>query len=49
MPAASREIDAHIAALTDWRGAALTQVRAIVREALPGVAEALKWRGVPVW
>ena len=51
----SELIDAKIAALEDWRGAALARVRALIREADPGVVEAVKWRkptnpaGVPVW
>jgi hypothetical protein len=52
---ASGEIDAKIAALGDWRGAALARVRRLIREADPDVIEAVKWRkpsnpaGVPVW
>jgi len=46
---ASSQIDARIAGLTDWRGAALAKVRAIIREADPEVVEEWKWRGVPVW
>ncbi|MBN9468310.1 MAG: DUF1801 domain-containing protein [Bosea sp.] len=46
---ASALIDARIAELTDWRGAALAQVRAIIRQADPQVIESWKWRGVPVW
>ncbi|MFP5297213.1 MAG: DUF1801 domain-containing protein [Alphaproteobacteria bacterium] len=45
----SRQIDAKIAALGDWRGAALARVRALIHEADPEVVEAVKWRGVPVW
>ena len=52
----SRLIDARITALGDWRGAMLARVRKIIREADPGVVEAVKWRkpsnamlGVPVW
>ena len=47
--AASREIDAKIKALGDWRGATLARIRAIIREADPEVVEEVKWRGVPVW
>ena len=43
---ASAVIDARIAALADWRGAA--QVRNLIREAVPRVVETWKWRGVPV-
>ena len=52
---ASKEIDAKIASLGDWRGAALAKVRRWIREADPDVVEAVKWRkpsnpaGVPVW
>lgn len=42
-------IDARIAELTDWRGAALAKVRAIIRQADAEVVETWKWRGVPVW
>ena len=48
-------IDAKIEALRDWRGKTLARVRALIREADPDVAEAVKWRkptnpaGVPVW
>ncbi len=44
----SRLIDARIAELGGWRGEALARVRALIREALPGVAEEWKWE-VPVW
>lgn len=46
---ASALIDARIAALADWRGAALARIRALVHEADPEVVEDWKWRGVPVW
>lgn len=48
-------IDARIAALGDWRGAALARMRALIRAADPEIAEGVKWRkpsnpaGVPVW
>ena len=45
----SQEIDARIKALGDWRGAMLSRLRALVKEADPDVVEAWKWRGVPVW
>jgi hypothetical protein len=53
--AASAEIDAQIAAIDDWRGPVLARMRALIREAEPGVVEEIKWRkpsnpaGVPVW
>lgn len=52
---AARLIDAKLAGLNDWRGAALARMRALIREADPDVTEAVKWRkpsnpdGVPVW
>lgn len=46
---ASALIDARIAELADWRGAALAKVRAIIRQADPELVETWKWRGVPVW
>jgi hypothetical protein len=48
-------IDAKLAALGDWRGAALARMRALIREADPELVETVKWRkpsnpnGVPVW
>lgn len=42
-------IDARIAELSDWRGAVLARVRAIIKEADADVVETWKWRGVPVW
>jgi hypothetical protein len=46
---ASRLIDGRIKELGDWRGEMLARVRSLIKEACPGVAEAWKWRGVPVW
>jgi hypothetical protein len=54
-PSASELISRRIAALGDWRGAALARVRRLIREAEPEVVEQVKWRkpsnpdGVPVW
>lgn len=52
----TEEIDAKIEALGDWRGETLARVRALIRQAVPGVVEEIKWRkpsnsmsGVPVW
>lgn len=45
----SRLIDARIEELADWRGDMLARLRAIIREADPGIVEEWKWRGVPVW
>ena len=49
-------IDARIKALGDWRGMTLARVRALIKQADPGVVEEVKWRkpsnamlGVPVW
>jgi hypothetical protein len=53
--AASKDIDAKIASLGDWRGATLARLRRLIKEADPEVAEEVKWRkpsnpaGVPVW
>jgi hypothetical protein len=45
----SQLIDARIEELDDWRGAMLSRLRALVKEADPEVVEEWKWRGVPVW
>jgi hypothetical protein len=51
----SQLIDARIEALGDWRGETLARIRALIKEADPGVVEEVKWRkpsnmsGVPVW
>ena len=45
----SRLIDARIRELDDWRGKALSHVRALIKQADPEVVEEWKWRGVPVW
>ena len=47
--APSRQIDARIKELDDWRGDTLTRIRAVIRKAVPDVVEEWKWRGVPVW
>ncbi|VTU45546.1 DUF1801 domain-containing protein [Variovorax sp. PBL-E5] len=44
----SRLIDARIQELDDWRGKALSRVRALIKQADPEVVEEWKWR-VPVW
>ena len=46
---ASALIDQRIAELNDWRGATLARMRALIREADPGVVETWKWMGTPVW
>jgi hypothetical protein len=45
----ARQIDARIKELGDWRGEMLAAIRAIIKQAVPDVVEAWKWRGVPVW
>jgi hypothetical protein len=50
----SRPIDARIKELDDWRGETLSRVRALIKQADPGVVEEWKWSkptspGVPVW
>jgi hypothetical protein len=45
----SRLIDGRVKELGDWRGEMLARVRALIKEACPGVVEEWKWRGVPVW
>lgn len=52
---AAAEIDAKIAALPDWRGKTLAQLRNLIHEADPEIIEEIKWRkptnpaGVAVW
>ncbi|MDA8263701.1 MAG: DUF1801 domain-containing protein [Actinomycetota bacterium] len=51
---ASKQPDATIAQLGDWRGTTLAWVREVIREADPDVVEEWKWvkptsPGVPVW
>lgn len=41
-------IDAKIRDLRDWRGDVLVRIRALVKEAVPGVTEEWKWN-TPVW
>ena len=45
----SKQIDARIQELGDWRGKLLARIRALIHEADPDVVEEWKWRGVPVW
>jgi hypothetical protein len=51
----SELIDAKIEELGDWRGQLLSRIRALIKQAAPGVIEEIKWRkpsnplGVPVW
>ena len=44
----SRQIDARIAELDDWRGETLSRLRALIKAADPAVVEEWKW-DVPVW
>lgn len=48
-PSASDLIDRKLVELGDWRGDTLSRVRALIKEADPGVTEEWKWRGTPVW
>jgi hypothetical protein len=41
-------IDKRVADLADWRGAALSRMRKLIKEADPDVVEEWKWGG-PVW
>ena len=45
---ASDQIDARIESLGDWRGKMLARLRALIKEADPGVVEEWKWSN-PVW
>jgi hypothetical protein len=51
----SQQIDAIIREPGDWRGKKLSQLRAVIKKADPGVVEDVKWKkpskpmGVPVW
>jgi hypothetical protein len=46
---ASKNIDAKIKDLGDWRGETLARLRAIIKAADPDVVEEWKWGDVPVW
>jgi hypothetical protein len=52
---ASEQIDDIIKKSSDWRGATLAQLRAVIKQADPSVVEEVKWKkpskpeGVPVW
>ena len=46
---ASRQIDASIARLDDWRRAQLAEVRALIRAADPQVEKQWKWMGTPTF
>src|SRR3954467_15828920 len=46
---ASELISNRIAELGDWRGATLSRLRKLIKEADPDVVEEWKWMGTPVW
>ena len=46
---ASRRIDEKIAALGDWRGERLAEIRKLIHGVDPVVVEEWKWMGSPVW
>lgn len=46
---ASEMIDERIANLGDWRGATLSAMRELIKQAEPDVVEEWKWMGTPVW
>ena len=48
MPASQR-IDEAFAALRDWRGERLAEIRKLIHEVDPDVVEDWKWMGTPVW
>jgi hypothetical protein len=45
---ASQLISQRIAELGDWRGETLGRIRALIKEAAPGIREEWKW-GTPTW
>ena len=54
MKSPSQQIDARIKELNDWRGKTLARVRALIKQADPGIVEEWKWAkatspGTPVW
>src|SRR5580700_9048282 len=49
MPSPSALIDGRIKELGDWRGETLAAIRKLIKQAVPGVTEEWKWRGVPTW
>ena len=42
-------ISKRIADLGDWRGATLSRMRKLIKEADPDVVEEWKWMGTPIW
>jgi hypothetical protein len=47
-PTPSHLITSRISSLGDWRGETLARVRALIKEAAPGIVEEWKWEN-PVW
>jgi len=45
----SREIDARINELNDWRDETLARIRMLIKQADPEMTEEWKWMGTPVW
>jgi len=45
----AKRIDKMIAALGDWRGERLAEIRKLIHEVDPEVIEEWKWMGTPVW
>lgn len=48
-PSSAQQIDARIGELSDWRGALLARLRALILTADAHIVEDWKWRGVPTW
>jgi hypothetical protein len=46
---ASQMIDKRIAELGDWRGEMLGRIRALIKDADPGIVEEWKYMGTPIW
>ena len=52
---AAQQIDAILKKYDDWRGAMLSRLRALIKQADPALVEEVKWKkpsrpeGVPVW
>ena len=46
---AAELISTKITGLGDWRGAILSRMRRLIKEADPRVVEEWKWMGTPVW
>jgi hypothetical protein len=46
---ASQLISRRIAELGDWRGEMLGRIRALIKDADPGIVEEWKYMGTPIW